>query len=300
MKDRETLKEVLRIILQRISAQDRELASRVQGSFAGVMDEVGYRDRRAISFYRRFSIAAVAAAAVIGVFFTVTLVNIRREHNEEAVAAASWTRLTVPEGEHVDMTLSDGTRLYVNSGSEVEIPSVFDPEKRKIRMTGEVYLEVAKDAERPFFVETEDFDVRVYGTSFNVSAYPEDGVSSVVLVEGSVAVSAGDMTRFIEPGQKMEISGGRMDVSDVDVMEYVGWKDRIIITGGQTLDQIMQKLARYYGADISVSDEVAGMMMNGKLDLQEDLSSVLDNLCILLPLEYERCKGDRYIISFRK
>ena len=300
MKDRETLKEVLRIILQRISAQDRELASRVQGSFAGVMDEVGYRDRRAISFYRRFSIAAVAAAAVIGVFFTVTLVNIGREHNEEAVAAASWTRLTVPEGEHVDMTLSDGTRLYVNSGSEVEIPSVFDPEKRKIRMTGEEYLEVAKDAERPFFVETEDFDVRVYGTSFNVSAYPEDGVSSVVLVEGSVAVSAGDMTRFIEPGQKMEISGGRMDVSDVDVMEYVGWKDRIIITGGQTLDQIMQKLARYYGADISVSDEVAGMMMNGKLDLQEDLSSVLDNLCILLPLEYERCKGDRYIISFRK
>ena len=300
MKDRETLKEVLRIILQRISAQDRELASRVQGSFAGVMDEVGYRDRRAISFYRRFSIAAVAAAAVIGVFFTVTLVNIGREHNEEAVAAASWTRLTVPEGEHVDMTLSDGTRLYVNSGSEVEIPSVFDPEKRKIRMTGEVYLEVAKDAERPFFVETEDFDVRVYGTSFNVSAYPEDGVSSVVLVEGSVAVSAGDMTRFIEPGQKMEISGGRMDVSDVDVMEYVGWKDRIIITGGQTLDQIMQNLARYYGADISVSDEVAGMMMNGKLDLQEDLSSVLDNLCILLPLEYERCKGDRYIISFRK
>ena len=300
MKDRETLKEVLRIILQRISAQDRELASRVQGSFAGVMDEVGYRDRRAISFYRRFSIAAVAAAAVIGVFFTVTLVNIGREHNEEAVAAASWTRLTVPEGEHVDMTLSDGTRLYVNSGSEVEIPSVFDPEKRKIRMTGEVYLEVAKDAERPFFVETEDFDVRVYGTSFNVSAYPEDGVSSVVLVEGSVAVSAGDMTRFIEPGQKMEISGGRMDVSDVDVMEYVRWKDRIIITGGQTLDQIMQKLARYYGADISVSDEVAGMMMNGKLDLQEDLSSVLDNLCILLPLEYERCKGDRYIISFRK
>ena len=300
MKDRETLKEVLRIILQRISAQDRELASRVQGSFAGVMDEVGYRDRRAISFYRRFSIAAVAAAAVIGVFFTVTLVNIGREHNEEAVAAASWTRLTVPEGEHVDMTLSDGTRLYVNSGSEVEIPSVFDPEKREIRMTGEVYLEVAKDAERPFFVETEDFDVRVYGTSFNVSAYPEDGVSSVVLVEGSVAVSAGDMTRFIEPGQKMEISGGRMDVSDVDVMEYVGWKDRIIITGGQTLDQIMQKLARYYGADISVSDEVAGMMMNGKLDLQEDLSSVLDNLCILLPLEYERCMGDRYIISFRK
>ena len=300
MKDRETLKEVLRIILQRISAQDRELASRVQGSFAGVMDEVGYRDRRAISFYRRFSIAAVAAAAVIGVFFTVTLVNIGREHNEEAVAAASWTRLTVPEGEHVDMTLSDGTRLYVNSGSEVEIPSVFDPEKREIRMTGEVYLEVAKDAERPFFVETEDFDVRVYGTSFNVSAYPEDGVSSVVLVEGSVAVSAGDMTRFIEPGQKMEISGGRMDVSDVDVMEYVGWKDRIIITGGQTLDQIMQKLARYYGADISVSDEVAGMMMNGKLDLQEDLSSVLDNLCSLLPLEYERCKGDRYIISFRK
>lgn len=300
MKDRETLKEVLRIILQRISAQDRELASRVQGSFAGVMDEVQYRDRRAISFYRRFAFAAVAAAVVIGVFFTASLVNISHERDMVATAAASWTKLTVPEGEHVDMTLPDGTRLYVNSGSEVEIPSVFDAEKREIRMTGEVYLEVAKDAGRPFFVETEEFDVRVYGTSFNVSAYPEDGVSSVVLVEGSVAVSSGGMTRFIEPGQKVEIAGGRMAVSEVDVMEYVSWKDRIIITDGQTLDSIMQKLARYYGVEITVSESAGGMMMSGKLDLQEDLSSVLDNLCILLPLEYERCKGDRYIISSEK
>ncbi len=299
MKDRETLLDVLKLMVQRISAQDRQLASQVDGSFAGVMNEVGKRDRRDISFYRWCAMAAAAAAVVLGVFFTVNLVNTGREQREEIMAAASWTKLTVPEGEHVDMTLPDGTRLYVNSGSEVEIPSVYDAEKREIRMRGEVYMEVVKDAERPFYVKADDFDVRVYGTSFNVSAYPEDGVSSVVLVEGSVSVSSAGRTMFMEPGQKMEIAGGKMAVSNVETMEYTSWKDRILITDGQPLSEIFHKLGRYYGVDIELRGDVTDMMINGKLDLQEDLSSVLDNLCVLLPLEYEKLKGDRYIVSSR-
>ena len=300
MKDRETLLDVLKLMVQRISAQDRQLASQVDGSFAGVMNEVGKRDRRDISFYRWCAMAAAVAAVVLGVFFTVNLVNTGREQREEIMAAASWTKLTVPEGEHVDMTLPDGTRLYVNSGSEVEIPSVYDAEKREIRMRGEVYMEVVKDAERPFYVKADDFDVRVYGTSFNVSAYPEDGVSSVVLVEGSVSVSSAGRTMFMEPGQKMEIAGGKMAVSNVETMEYTSWKDRILITDGQPMSVIFHKLERYYGADIAFGEEVSDMMINGKLDLQEDLSYVLDNLCILLPLEYEKYKGDRYVILSRK
>ena len=199
----------------------------------------------------------------------------------------------------MDMTLPDGTRLYVNSGSEVEIPSVYDAEKREIRMRGEVYLEVVKDAERPFHVRADDFDVRVFGTSFNVSAYPEDGVSSVVLVEGSVSVSSAGRTMFMEPGQKMDIAGGKMAVTDVETIEYTSWKDRILITDGQPLPAIFHKLGRYYGADIELRGDVTDMMINGKLDLQEDLSSVLDNLCILLPLEYEKLKGDKYVVSSR-
>ena len=245
---------MLRIILQRISAQDRELASRVQGSFAGVMDEVGYRDRRAISFYRRFSIAAVAAAAVIGVFFTVTLVNIGREHNEEAVAAASWTRLTVPEGEHVDMTLSDGTRLYVNSGSEVEIPSVFDPEKRKIRMTGEVYLEVAKDKSRPFRVEAGGMKIEVLGTSFNVNAY---GQLKVTLVEGAVRAE-GEAGRWrLAPGQQLAVEGSGVKVKKVNVADYVAWKEGCYIFKGETLEEIAGTLKRWYGKDVVFLDEQA-------------------------------------------
>ena len=166
-------------------------------------------------------------------------------------------------------------------------------------MRGEVYLEVAKDAERPFHVRADDFDVRVFGTSFNVSAYPEDGVSSVVLVEGSVSVSSAGRTMFMEPGQKMDIAGGKMAVTDVETIEYTSWKDRILITDGQPLPAIFHKLGRYYGADIELRGDVTDMMINGKLDLQEDLSSVLDNLCILLPLEYEKLKGDKYVVSSR-
>lgn len=78
--------------------------------------------------------------------------------------------------------------MYYNSGSHVIYPSDFDKNKREILVEGEVYLEVAKDPKRPFFVKTKDFDVKVLGTTFNVSAYKDDAIASVVLVEGKVEV----------------------------------------------------------------------------------------------------------------
>lgn len=78
--------------------------------------------------------------------------------------------------------------MYINSGSHVIYPSDFDKDKREILVEGEVYLEVAKDPKRPFFVKTKDFDVKVLGTTFNVSAYKDDAIASVVLVEGKVEV----------------------------------------------------------------------------------------------------------------
>lgn len=300
MKDRKTLSAALRAILRHVSSQDEELASQVGISFADVMSEVGSRDRRAMVFYRRFAWAASAAAVLAGVMLVAGMLNDGRRQKMEDIAAATWTRLIVPPGEHADVRLSDGTMLYANSGTEVELPSVFDAGKREIKVRGEVYLEVTEDAERPFYVLADGFEVRVLGTSFNVSAYPDDDAASVVLVEGSVAVSAGGQTGFISPGQKMEITGSGMSLSRVNVEEYVGWKDRVIIINGHPLSEILKKLQRYYGVDIVAEPGVGDLLIDGKLDLQEDISSVMDNLCILLPLEYIKQKPDQYSLSLKR
>lgn len=300
MKDRKALSAALSKILRYVSSQDEALAAQVGNSFADIMSEVGSRDRRTMVFYRRFAWAASAAAVLAGIMLVVGVLNDGRQQKMEDIVAAMWTRLIVPAGEHANVRLSDGTMLYANSGTEVELPSVFDAGKREIKVSGEVYLEVAEDAERPFHVIADGFEVRVLGTSFNVSAYPDDDAASVVLVKGSVAVSAGGQTGFISPGQKMEITGSGMSVSQVNVEEYVGWKDKVIIINGHPLSEILKKLQRYYGVSIVVESGVGDLMIDGKLDLQEDISSVMDNLCILLPLEYRKQRPDQYSLSLRR
>ena len=98
-------------------------------------------------------------------------------------------QIMVPNGKRADITFSDGTRIYINSGSKVIYPDIFEERKREILVEGEVYLDVAKRKDCPFVVKTREFDIRVLGTSFNVCAYREDEAASVVLVRGSVEVT---------------------------------------------------------------------------------------------------------------
>ena len=97
-------------------------------------------------------------------------------------------QIVVPKGRKVDITFSDGTKMYVNAGSRVIYPALFAKDKREIVVEGEVYLDVQKDPSRPFIVKTKEFEVKVLGTQFNVCAYEEDSEASVVLVEGKVEV----------------------------------------------------------------------------------------------------------------
>lgn len=207
----------------------------------------------------------------------------RRESPEES----PLNHLIVPKGRRASITFSDGTKLFVNAGSHVIYPAVFEKKKREIAVEGEIYLEVSKDPSRPFFVKATGFDVKVTGTAFNVCAY-KDAAASVVLVEGSVEVKTGtDEKVRLHPNQLVDLQNGRAEVREVDVFEYICWKDNMMLLTRRRAGEVLERLARYYGRTIGYAPEVSEIPISGKLDLKENLEDVINTVCLSLALTYE-------------
>ena len=125
--------------------------------------------------------------------------------------------LKVPRGRHSSVILADGTKVWVNSGTTLRFPSTFDKDNRTIYANGEIYLEVTKDTSRPFYVKTSRMDVRVLGTSFNVTAYEDEDSQSVVLAEGSVEVNnLSGQVRRIRPQEMLTLANNTIDIVKVN------------------------------------------------------------------------------------
>ena len=200
--------------------------------------------------------------------------------------AVSYNQLIVPLGRHSSLTLSDGTKMHINSGSKVVFPHKFKKKEREIFVDGEVYLEVAHDKQAPFFVRTNNMDIRVLGTSFNVSAYEKENKQAIVLVSGAVSVKTKDKYEAqLSPNQMLNCMDGEYAITAVDVNEYICWKDGYFIYKREEIRNIVKQLSRYYGVNIVSDPEAASIKCSGKLDLKEDLEKVLADLSDILEVE---------------
>ena len=163
-------------------------------------------------------------------------------------AETTYNEITVPRGGEYKVTLSDGTRIWVNSESYIRFPVVFQGDERRIWVAGEVFLEVAKDAERPFIVNTEKLDVKVLGTRFNVRAYPDEKCVQTTLVEGCVQVdnSRGEVA-VLHPSEQLvyDVRDGNHEVREVDTELYVSWKDGVYVFVSQRLEDIMSLISKW-------------------------------------------------------
>lgn len=208
-----------------------------------------------------------------------------------------FNQLIIPKGKRTQLTLSDGTRLWVNSGTRVVYPGYFDKHRREIYVEGEVYLDVFHDEKAPFIVKTKDFQVQVLGTVFNVSAYPSEGMSSVVLVEGSVNIKNQDKKQVkLAPGQLVNIHTGQLDTpKNVDVEPYVCWVKNMLMYTDEPLGRVFKKLDLYYGKEFILDPEVEQMLVSGKLDLKEKLEDVLHTISFSAPIYYENLDDKIYV-----
>lgn len=193
--------------------------------------------------------------------------------------------LIVPSANFFKITLSDGTAVWVNAASELRFPEHFGDTERRVYLKGEAYFEVAKDTKRPFFVETEEIDVRVLGTHFNVSAYNKRVKTS--LAEGSVEVLDDNQSVVIRPGQSAEWSNGNIRVRTTDLQRDLAWKNNIFYFKHDNIVHIANELKRWYNLDVSLSKDVSlNNTYSGEVERDVNLSEVLAMLEFVGDLEF--------------
>lgn len=165
--------------------------------------------------------------------------------------------LSTPRGKDHQVTLSDGTSVWLNADSHLEFPESFVGKERRVRLQGEAYFEVAKDAAHPFIVETDYFSTTVLGTTFNLSAYAGQS-ANVVLIEGSVSVRANGQTESVQitPGTQATLSSTQSSfrITEVDTYPYTQWREGFFYFDDATLFEVMQALGRWYNVNIAFDD----------------------------------------------
>lgn len=222
------------------------------------------------------------------------------ENNLTDAVEIRYNKLSVPYGKQSTLILEDGTKIWVNAGTQVIYPVTFESDKREIYVNGEIYLEVSKEQERPFFVKTADMQIEVLGTSFNVSAYQADAVKSVVLVEGSVQVKPFDSRKAhpLLPDEMFMKENEAIEIKQVKALNYISWIDGIYISDFERLDSILLRLSRYYNVKLTADDEAAQLLCSGKLDLKENVINVLDILVATAPVDYRKGEDGEYFFMF--
>lgn len=186
-----------------------------------------------------------------------------------------FNTLTVPRGGVYQLTLSDGTKVWLNSDSRLVYPVAFSGDTREVSLSGEAYFDVRKNAEKPFIVTTALGMVRVLGTQFNVKVYPEEASVITTLVSGSVSFGNEVVKETkLSPGFQLVFDEGdlKVDVRKVNVQHFVSWRDNQMSFQGESLESIMRMLARWYDADVVFEDEeLKQLEFSGNLDKYEDI-----------------------------
>ncbi len=224
--------------------------------------------------------------------------------NTKKTQTGGLNQIIVPYGRRHAITLSDGTRVQLNSGSKLIYPANFNGNFRKVYLEGEGYFDVAENKEIPFIVTTDYIDIKVTGTVFNVSAYNDEQTAAAVLVEGSVVVSQknrlfNNPKYTLTPGQGCFYSVKKSEsvVDNVDLMDYTGWKDGWFQFDNKQLIYIVRKMEKYYNKNIVIEgEELAHTIISGKLVLSDQFDEAMSYLSKTLEARYERNDKEIYII----
>lgn len=161
----------------------------------------------------------------------------------------AYNVLTTPRGGQYQLTLADGSKVWLNAASSIRFPTHFIGKERRVQITGEVYFEVAKNAAMPFKVEAGEMEINVLGTHFNVNAYE---AVKTTLIEGSVVIASEDATLILKPGQQaLVITSGKIDLlKNPDLDETMAWKNGLFQFNDADIETVMKQIARWYDVEI--------------------------------------------------
>lgn len=192
---------------------------------------------------------------------------------------AALLELSIPKGSTYQLTLSDGTQVWLNSASVLKYPIRFSGTERVVELNGEAYFSVTKDKSKPFKVMSRNQEVKVLGTSFNISAYADEPEIKTTLIEGSVQLTTSNNSSksiSLKPGQQGVVSNSSASVREVNVEDYVAWKEGVFVFNMTPIDEIMRQISRWYDVGVVYKHGVPNVTFSGKVKRSTSLPGVLD------------------------
>ena len=225
--------------------------------------------------------------------------------DEEDPGHVKMNTLVIPYGNRSTVLLADGTKVWLNAGSRFIYPSRFTDKNREVFLVGEAFFDVAKNEEKPFLVKTPDIKIEVVGTSFNLSAYPEENIVQTVLTEGSIKQSwlnegFFDSSTEIKPGQLLLANKKEKATSvyDVSTDYYTTWKEGYLMFSNSDLNRVVKKLERYYNIRFRYDDPMDGAIrISGKLDVTSEKEVVFSYMNSLTGLNFTKINETYYMIK---
>jgi ferric-dicitrate binding protein FerR (iron transport regulator) len=273
------------------------------------------------------TLAKYAAILLVGMFVAYGVLTRFQPVKQET----TYNQLTVPAGQRVQLKLQDGTIIWLNSLSTLTYPSAFTGDIREVALDGEAYFDVSKDAKRAFIVKTNKFDIRVFGTEFNVLAYSDNSLSEVSLLKGSVEVkpagkneayrmkenekisfknekiisntknpdSQSDKKNAEEKPDKLPGKGileNKLEFSEIKDYDYFRWKEGLICFNNETVGDIMEKLHKIYDIQINVNKPtLLKLRYSGKFRTIDGVEQVIKVLQLEHKFYFERDKEKNLI-----
>lgn len=239
-----------------------------------------------------YEILKVAAILVVGFLLAKTMLK-------PGSVTAEMQTLHVPPGQRAELTLADGTEVWLNSGTTLRFPDRFDTDNRKVELDGEGYFSVAHDEERPFTVQTGRYAVHALGTEFNVKAYHGSSLFEAALINGRIEISTPGMADNLRlmPDEIASGSEGELHVVSISDYNYFKWTEGLLCFEDETIQSLMEKLELYY--DITIDVRQPGLLQHrytGKFRITDGIDHVLKVLQLKHQFSYKRDEDKNLII----
>ena len=236
-------------------------------------------------------IAAIIALTLGGSF-------IYQEMQTEETPVALQT-ISVPADQRINITLADGTNVWLNARSELRYPAVFTGDKREIILDGEGYFEVTHNVEKPFIVQTSKCNVEVLGTKFNVEAYSDSEDFCTSLMEGSVRVSSTknpSMNLVLTPNHQASLVDGQLQAKLISDFDLFRWKEGLICFKNMDFKQLMARFEKCYGIRIIIENQQVGdYVCSGKFRISDGIDNALRILQRDAKYTFERNKDESVV-----
>lgn len=221
--------------------------------------------------------------------------------NSKITSSAAYNTMRTPKGGQYQLTLPDGSKVWLNAASSITFPTAFPENERTVYVTGEVYFEVVSEKTRLFTARiNQETEIQVLGTHFNINAYSDEKEISATLLKGSVRVVNGEKEKLIMPGEQASINAGfstknGINVSNVDTSAVMSWRHGVFNFDNKNLGEVMRQLSRWYDIEVIYENDIPDIELGGKLGKDLNLSEILEVLK-QYEIHFRMEKGKRLVV----